>query len=95
MQLAIKQVAENQKQIYTRMIAKSALAGLVQLLPKYRESAGQIVKHITAVTCPKLVRRLCDNCKVGFEPSTATAEATGHSCGQSRDAVQAIYPTTD
>ena len=40
MQLAIKQVAENQKQIYTRMIAKSALAGLVQLLPKYRESAG-------------------------------------------------------
>ena len=82
MQLAIKQVEKNQKQIYTRMIANNALAGLVQLLPKYRESAGQIVKHITAVTCQKLVRRLCDKCKVGFEPQPQLLKQLGIPAGR-------------
>ncbi len=92
MQIAIEQVEKHQKQIYTRMIANSALAGLVQLLPKYRDSAGTIVKHMTAVTCQKLVRRLCDNCKVGFEPSPQLLKQLGIPAGRVAMLYQPFVP---
>ena len=77
MKMALEQVEKIQKQIYTRMVADSALAGLVNLIAKYRDSAGAIAKSIAAVTCQKLVRRLCDNCKVGFEPQPQLLKQLG------------------
>ena len=92
MQFAMDQVSKHEKQIYTRMIADSALAGLVQFLPKYRETAAQITKHIAAVTCQKLVRRLCDNCKVGFEPQPALLKQLGIPAGRVAMLYQPFVP---
>ncbi len=82
MQLALEQVEKNEKQIYTRMIADSALAALVQFLPKYRDSAGKLTKRISVVLCQKLARRLCDNCKVGFEPQPQLLKQLGIPAGR-------------
>ena len=56
---AIKQVDENEKQIYTRMIANTAMEALTSLMAKYPDSATKIARRTGAVLCQKLVRRLC------------------------------------
>ena len=92
MQLALEQVEKNEKQIYTRMIADSAIGALVQLLPKYRDSAGQLVKKINAVLCQKLVRRLCDNCKLGYEPQPQLLKQLGIPAGRVAMLYQPFVP---
>ena len=68
LEIALDQVEKTQKQIYLRMVADGPLQALTQLLSQYRESAKPIAEHVGAVLGQKLVRRLCDNCKLGFEP---------------------------
>lgn len=92
MQLALEQVEKHEKQVYTRMISDSAIGGLVQLLPKYRDSAGQLAKRISAVLCQKLVRRLCDNCKVGFEPQPQLLKQLGIPAGRVAMLYQPFVP---
>jgi len=66
---ALGAVEKLQKQIYTRMVAPTAMQALVQLVAKYREQAADIAKFTGAVLGQRLIRRLCENCKEGFEPS--------------------------
>ncbi len=77
MTMALGQIEKLQKQVYTRMVAESALAGLVQLIGKYPSMAKEIVTHIGAVLGQRLVRRLCDNCKLGFEPNPQLLKQLG------------------
>ena len=92
MELVINQVEKNEKQIYARMVADSAMSGLIQLLPKYRDSAGQIIKHISVVLCQKLARRLCDDCKVGFEPQPQLLKQLGIPAGRVAMLYQPFVP---
>ncbi len=66
---ALNQVTKTDKQIYTRVVADSALHALTRFMSQYRDSAAEIARHVGAVLSQKLVRRLCDNCKLGFEPT--------------------------
>ncbi|MFK8113324.1 MAG: ATPase, T2SS/T4P/T4SS family [Rubripirellula sp.] len=66
--VALGHLEESQKQVYARMPADSAMGALTQFVSKYRDSAKPIIKNVGAVLSQKLVRRLCDNCKLGFEP---------------------------
>ena len=66
--LALDQVEKIEKQIYSRIVAGGAIAGLVQYMARYPELRERIAKSIGAVLGQKLIRRLCDHCKVGFEP---------------------------
>lgn len=66
--MCLNQVKNNEKQLYGRMVANSAMEGLVRFIAKYPESSKEIAKTIGAILCQKMVRRLCDNCKLGFEP---------------------------
>lgn len=68
MQLAVDHVEKHQKQIYCRMVADSAMQAMTNFLARYKQAAPSIVGTIGAVLCQKLVRRLCDNCKLGYEP---------------------------
>ncbi|MEM1067591.1 MAG: ATPase, T2SS/T4P/T4SS family [Planctomycetota bacterium] len=74
---AIEPVEKLQKQVYLRIVADSPMAGLVQFLAKYPNLSKQIVTHMGAVLGQKLVRRLCDNCKVGFEPTPQILKQLG------------------
>ena len=68
LQIAITQVEKNEKQIYCRTVADSAMQALTNFLARYKDSAPSIVAAVGAVLSQKLVRRLCDNCKLGYEP---------------------------
>lgn len=66
--VTLDQVEKIEKQIYLRLVAPGAIAGLVQFVSRYPDLRSRIAKAIGAVTGQKLIRRLCDECKVGFEP---------------------------
>lgn len=66
--VALGHVQDSAKQVYGRMVADSAMQALTQFISRYRDSHQAIVKSVGGVLCQKLVRRLCDNCKLGFEP---------------------------
>ena len=77
LEMAFEQVNKIDKQIYLRAKATSAIEGLVQLIARYPGLRGEFAKHTTAVTCQKLVRRLCDTCKVGFQPPPQLLQQLG------------------
>ncbi len=82
LQSCLDQIEKNQKQIYTRMVGNSALETLVRFIGQYREQSKQITQYIGAVLCQKLVRRLCDNCKLGYEPTPQLLQQIGIPAGR-------------
>ncbi len=82
LKVSLTQVEKNQKQIYTRIVASSAISALVQFIGLYRDSAGAIAKLTGAVLSQKLVRRLCDNCKIGFDPPPQLLKKLGIPAGR-------------
>lgn len=66
---AMEQVDKREMQIYLRSVANSAMEGLIALIARYRDQAPALCQSIGAVIGQRLVRRLCDNCKIGFEPT--------------------------
>lgn len=77
MQVAVEQIAKTQKQIYARMVAPGAMQALTSFLAKYKDSAPAIASNLGAVLSQRLVRRLCDNCKIGFEPTPQLLKQLG------------------
>lgn len=82
MKLAVEQIKKSEKQIYARMVAPNVMQGLVSFLAKYKESAAQIAASIGAVLGQRLVRRLCDECKVGYEPTPQLLKQLGIPAGR-------------
>ncbi|GAA5504897.1 ATPase, T2SS/T4P/T4SS family [Novipirellula caenicola] len=66
--IAAHHVENTEKSLMTRMNASSAMEGYVQFVSKHKDSSKEVAKLTNAVLCQRLARRLCDNCKVGFEP---------------------------
>jgi type II secretory ATPase GspE/PulE/Tfp pilus assembly ATPase PilB-like protein len=75
--VTLEQVQKNQHQIYLRMVADNGTEALVRLLSQYRELSKPITQLVGAVLSQKLVRRLCDNCKIGFEPPPQLVKQLG------------------
>jgi type II secretory ATPase GspE/PulE/Tfp pilus assembly ATPase PilB-like protein len=68
LQLALEKAASIDKQVITRIVAPNAVSAVAQLVSKYPASASAIANLIGAVVNQRLVRRLCDNCKIGYQP---------------------------
>lgn len=82
MQTAVGQVEKADKQIYARMVADSAMQALTSFVARYKESAPVITAKVGAVLSQKLVRRLCDDCKDGYEPSPQLLKQLGIPAGR-------------
>ncbi|MEM9588447.1 MAG: ATPase, T2SS/T4P/T4SS family [Planctomycetota bacterium] len=65
----LEQVEIADRQVITRIVAGSAMEAFVRLLQQYKDSADALIKRTKVVLGQKLVRRLCDNCKIGYEPT--------------------------
>ncbi len=50
---------------------------MTSFLARYRDSAREIAAKVGAVLNQRLVRRLCDNCKLGFEPTPQLLQQLG------------------
>ena len=75
--IAVAEVDRLSTQIYCRTVADSAIQALTKVLAKYPDKASAIAKSVGAVICQRLVRRLCDNCKIGFEPQPKLLKQLG------------------
>ncbi|MEM6365268.1 MAG: ATPase, T2SS/T4P/T4SS family, partial [Planctomycetota bacterium] len=64
----LDQVVAADKQVMHRLAADSAMSALVSVLAQYPDCRVLLAQTIGAVVHGRLVRRLCDQCKVGFEP---------------------------
>lgn len=73
----LEQTAKADRQVIHRLVANSAIEALVSFLGRYPECQSLILKTIGGVIHQRLARRLCDNCKVGFEPSPALLNQLG------------------
>jgi type II secretory ATPase GspE/PulE/Tfp pilus assembly ATPase PilB-like protein len=74
---AIEQAANNEKQVIARFSANTAVEACVKICAQYPKSAKHFASTVTAVLNQRIVRRLCENCKVGFEPSPALLAKLG------------------
>ncbi len=89
---ALGHVAKAQKQIITRVVASSAMEGAVRLLATYRDHASDIIERLCCVIGQRLVRRLCDNCKVGFPPPPQLLQQLGIPQGRVGMLYQPFFP---
>lgn len=77
MKKILGQVQKNDKHMYTRIIANDAVEAAVQFVSRHRALAKEIAKTLMVVTGQRLARRLCDNCKQGFEPPPQLLQRLG------------------
>ncbi len=77
LQKCLDQVQSAEKGLLMRAMANSPMEGLVAYLAKYPEQAKQLAETIAAVLGQRLVRRLCENCKSGFEPPPQLLQQLG------------------
>ena len=82
MRMCLDQFETTDKQVITRMVASNPLEATVRFLSQYGDDAKEIVKRLGFVLGQRLVRRLCDNCKVGFEPSPQLLQQLGIPAGR-------------
>ncbi len=77
LQICLEQLEKTDKQVIARMVSASPMEATVRFLAKYRDDAKDIVKRLGFILGQRLVRRLCDNCKVGFEPPPQLLQQLG------------------
>jgi type II secretory ATPase GspE/PulE/Tfp pilus assembly ATPase PilB-like protein len=92
LEMSLEHVKKSDKQILLRSVAPSAMEGLVGLLAKYKGCAADLVSKLVAVSGQRLVRRLCDNCKIGFEPSPQLLNQLGIPAGRVAMLYQPFIP---
>lgn len=89
---AVAQIGATDKQVIMRMVANSSMEALSRILSQYRESTKEISQCIGAVLNQRLVRRLCDNCKLGFEPPPQLLKQIGIPVGRVAMLYQPFIP---
>ena len=90
--IVLNQVQTAQKQLYSRMVGNSALEGLVQFISRFPDAKKTIAESIGVVTCQKLIRRLCDNCRIAFEPPPQLLAQLGIPQGRVAQLFQPFFP---
>ncbi|MEL6110047.1 MAG: ATPase, T2SS/T4P/T4SS family [Planctomycetota bacterium] len=73
---------EHGKNVVTRMVASSAVEGFVRLLAQYPEMRSTLAEKTGCILSQRLVRRLCDNCKIGFQPPPQLLQQLGIPAGR-------------
>jgi type II secretory ATPase GspE/PulE/Tfp pilus assembly ATPase PilB-like protein len=74
--------------VVTNAAAKDAPEALLRMLKK-KVPHREFAKVATAVICTRLIRKLCETCKVGYEPSPELAQKLGLPEGK----VESLYRT--
>ncbi len=74
---AMNQAANNEKQVIARVTANSAVEACAKICAQYPKSAKYFASTVNAVLNQRIVRRLCEDCKVGFQPQPALLAKLG------------------
>ncbi len=91
-EILCKQVLGENRHLITRVVANDAIDALLQVASTYRKSAKELVKMTHAVLNQRLVRRLCESCKQGFQPSPQLLQKLGIPQGRVAKLYQPFVP---
>jgi type II secretory ATPase GspE/PulE/Tfp pilus assembly ATPase PilB-like protein len=83
--LLLDEVAENHL-VITNVQAKDAPEALLRMLQK-KVPHREFAERVTAVICTRLIRKLCESCKVAYEPTPDLLKKLGIPAGK----VEALY----
>ena len=88
----LDQLVKNHKHAYTRIVATDAVEALARLANSYRGIAKKLIAQVHGVTNQRMVRRLCENCKQGFQPHPALLQKLGIPAGRVQMLFQPFVP---
>ena len=77
LKVTLEAVVTDERQIYLRAVANSALEAVAALIERFPSNRKLLIEKLGAVIHGRLVRRLCDECKIGFEPPPALLKQLG------------------
>jgi type II secretory ATPase GspE/PulE/Tfp pilus assembly ATPase PilB-like protein len=84
--LLLNEVRDEERLVITNVHAKSAPEALLRML-QLKVPQKDFAANVTAVLCTRLIRKLCDACKVGYAPTPDLLKKLGIPQGK----VEALY----
>ncbi len=78
--LLFDEVSDNHL-VITNVRAKEAPEALLRMLQK-KVPHREFAEHVTAVLCTRLIRKLCESCKVAYEPTPDLLKKLGIPAGK-------------
>ncbi len=63
--------------VITRLVANDTVEAVLKLLSTFKKSQKMLLSTLSCVTGQRLLRRLCDTCKVGFQPPPQLLQKLG------------------
>lgn len=79
---ALQQVAEHEKGIIARYPAENTIEACVRLCAQFPKSAKHFAATVKGILNQRIVRRLCESCKVGYQPAPALLQKLGIPAGR-------------
>ncbi len=79
---ALEQCEKFDKQVIARLPATSAVDAAIKICGQFPQSAKLFAKRAKVILNQRLVRRLCEDCKVSFEPPAALLQKLGIPAGR-------------
>ncbi|HBE66695.1 MAG TPA: general secretion pathway protein GspE [Planctomycetaceae bacterium] len=86
------EVSEEHRYMITKVQAASAVEGLFKLLGTHKKQAKELLKICCGVLNQRLVRRLCPDCRVPFQPSPQLLQKLGIPAGRVKQLYQPFIP---
>ena len=90
--MGLEQVTKAQKQVIARMAASTAVEAAAKIAAQFPGSAKLFASTLKAVINQRIVRRLCERCKVGFQPPPALLQRLGVPAGRITVLYQPFVP---
>lgn len=87
-----EQVKLNDKHAIARIVAGDAVEAAAHLVGNYRGAAKSVAAALSGVLNQRLVRRLCETCKQGFQPPPALLQKLGIPAGRVSTLYQPFVP---
>lgn len=92
LETVLEKVQEEDRQLIYRTAADSAFGALLTFAGRYPDCRSMIAEKIGCVLHQRLVRRLCDHCKVAFEPPPKLLAQLGIPAGRVSVLYQPFLP---
>ncbi len=90
--LVCGEVIDEHRYAITRLVAPSAVEALLKLIATYPQSARALIKITCGVINLRLVRRLCTECRVPFQPTPQLLQKLGIPAGRVQNLYQPYIP---
>ncbi len=86
--LLLDEIRDEDRLVITTVQAKDAPEALLRMLQK-KVPQREFSKYVSAVLCVRLIRKLCESCKVAYEPTPELAKKLGLPEGK----IEALFRT--